>query len=74
MASYTVRKIKEIPFRINQDVDKIIAKDLTRDQFEELLVELGYDLNKKKLIDGISVYYKNRRNGMYVSYVHKNSN
>ena len=64
-----IRKIKEIPFRVNTEVDEVIAKNLTIGNHMKVLEELGYYKDAKmKIIDGTHVYYKGRKNGVYFHY------
>lgn len=64
-----IRKIKEIPFRVNTEVDEVIAKDLTIGNHMKVLDELGYCKDAAmKIIDGVHVYYKGSKNGVYFNY------
>lgn len=64
-----IRKIKEIPFRINSEVDEVLADNLTFQNHMQVLEELGYCKDAKmKIIDGTHVYYKGRKNGVYFQY------
>ena len=70
MATFKVSKVKNIPFYIDHDNDEVLAEGLTRIQYEELLEYLGYSLDRFTLVGGTTVYYKNRKNGVYITYQH----
>lgn len=67
MNRLSVRKIQHVPFSLHED-DPILMDNFSREQLPDILAELGYKDAKKKIVDGVQVYYKSRRNGVYVSY------
>ena len=64
-----IKKIKRIPFEISDD-DGVLMESLSLDEVPLALEELGFGKRKEKVIDGTMVYYKTRRNGVYLSYKH----
>lgn len=68
---FGIKKISEIPFRINRDTDKVLIGDLSRSEVDGALDYLGYLDARKKIINGVMVYYKAKRDGVYVSYIGK---
>lgn len=67
MNRLSIRKIQHIPFSIRKD-DPILMDHLSRDQLSAALAELGYGDAKSTVVDGVQVYYKGRRNGVYIAY------
>ena len=66
-----IKKIKEIPFRINPDKDPIVKNHLAESEVPDALAELGFSKKERRelvLDDGTVVYYKNRRNGLYLAF------
>lgn len=70
MATFKVSRIKNIPFYIDHENDEVLAEGLTRTQYEELVESLGYSLNKFTHRGNTTIYYKNRKNGIYITYQH----
>lgn len=66
-----IKKIKRIPFEISNE-DEILVENLSLDEVPLALEELGFSKRKEKVINGTMVYYKTRRNGVYLSYKHTN--
>lgn len=63
----SIKKIKKIPFEITQE-DEILIEDLEIEEISEELNKLGFGKRKETIINGVKVYYKSRRNGVYISY------
>ena len=65
-----IRKIKEIPFRINPEEDEVLATGLSMGNRMQALEDLGYTEDSKEMVldDGTHVYYKGRKNGVYFCY------
>jgi hypothetical protein len=66
-----IKKVKRIPFEISNE-DEILVENLSLDEVPLALEELGFSKRKEKVINGTMVYYKTRRNGVYLSYKHIN--
>ena len=64
-----IKKIKRIPFEISNE-DEILVENLSLDEVPLALEELGFGKRKEKVVNGTMVYYKTRRNGVYLSYKH----
>lgn len=68
MACYKIRKIQHIPFSI-QPTDPVIMELSSREDIPNALEDLGYLTDSKTMIvDATEVFYKGRKNGVYVSY------
>lgn len=63
----SIKKIKKIPFEITQE-DEVLSENLSLEEVSEELNKLGFGERKEKIINGVKVYYKSRRNGVYISY------
>lgn len=65
-----IRKIKEIPFRINPEEDEVLATGLSMGNHMQALEELGYLRDSKEMVldDGTLIYYKGKKNGVYFCY------
>lgn len=65
-----IKKIKEVPFRVNSEEDEVLVSGLTMKNRMDALEELRYlkDTKQKVLDNGTLVYYKGNRNAVYFSY------
>lgn len=63
---HSVKKIKNIPFQLSKD-DEVLLEGFSHTEIESILDYLGYGNAKRKIIDGVTVFYKTRRNGVYIS-------
>lgn len=67
----SVLKVHDIPFTIS-DKDNVLAENIDNKNLNDVLTDLGYspkDTKTHVTESGTAIYYKNKKNGVYVKYI-----